>query len=64
VRFSLSAPPPAGTRLLIRDISGRLVSSFIVHRSSFIVPMAVPAGVYFASLEPGGSTPLRIVLAR
>ncbi|MBM3313725.1 hypothetical protein FJY70_03925, partial [candidate division WOR-3 bacterium] len=57
VRFTLSAPPPAGTRLLIRDATGRLVSSFplpcgrgLPSSTSFLVPPALPAGVYFASL--------------
>lgn len=64
VRFALSAPPPTGTRLFIRDISGRLISSFPVHRSSFTVPAPVPAGVYFATLNTGHATPAQFVVTR
>ena len=63
LRFSLSAPP-AGTRLLVRDVTGRLLSSFVISTSSFVIPARLPAGIYFASLEPGGSTPLQVVLTR
>jgi len=64
VRFSLGSPPPAGTKLAIRDAAGRLVSSFIVHRSSFIVPASMPAGVYFASLSSVNSAPVQFVVTK
>jgi hypothetical protein len=64
VRFSLSAPPPTGTRLLIRDATGRLVSSFIVHHSSLIAPVSLPAGVYFATLNAGNTAPAQFVVTR
>jgi hypothetical protein len=39
----------------VYDASGRLVSSFIVHGSSFIVPAPAAAGVYLLRLDSGGS---------
>jgi hypothetical protein len=64
LRFALNAPPPAGTRLVIRDISGRLLSSFAIRTSSFVIPASLPAGVYFASLSTGNAAPAQFVVTR
>jgi hypothetical protein len=64
VRFSLGSPPPAGTRLVIRDASGRLVSSLAIRNSSFVIPLPSPAGVYFAAIEGSPAAPVHIVLTR
>jgi len=64
VRFSLSASPPAGTRLLVHDATGRLASSFVIRNSSFVIPLPFPAGVYFASLNAGPAAPARFVVTR
>ncbi|MCX6844639.1 MAG: M14 family zinc carboxypeptidase [candidate division WOR-3 bacterium] len=65
IRFALSTPPPPGTRLVIRDATGRLVRSCPVSTLSFVLSTPdLSSGVYFASLEPDGSAPLRVVLTR
>jgi hypothetical protein len=64
VRFALNPSPPAGSQLVIRDASGRLVSAFDVHRPAFTVPAAMPAGVYFASLNTGNAAPVQFVVTR
>jgi hypothetical protein len=66
VRFSLSAPPPAGTRLTIRDAAGRLVhSAFGIRASSFRLDLrSMPAGVYFATLNTGAAAPAQFVVMR
>jgi hypothetical protein len=51
----LSSPLPTPHSLSVYDASGRLVSSFIVHGSSFIVPAPAAAGVYLLRLDSGGS---------
>ncbi len=66
VQFSLSGPPPAGTRLSIRDATGRLVHSALgIRGSSFRLDLrSMPAGVYFAALNAGNSAPVRFVLTK
>jgi hypothetical protein len=55
VRLTCTWPPDARARLALYDAAGRRVSSFAVHRSSFAVRLAVPAGVYFVRLSAGPS---------
>jgi hypothetical protein len=64
VRFTLDSQPPAGTRLVIRDATGRLVYTLSIQRPSLISPAAMPAGVYFASLNTGDSAPVQFVVTR
>ncbi len=65
IRFALSTPPPSGTRLVIRDISGRLVRSCPVSTSSFVLPTSdLSSGVYFASLNAGATAPAQFVVTR
>jgi hypothetical protein len=64
VRFALSGPAPAGTRLSIRDATGRLVHSALeIRGSSFRLDLrSMPAGVYFATLSAGGAAPAGFVV--
>lgn len=64
VLFSLNQTPAPGTRLAIRDATGRLVSSFHVHSSSLVVPAGVPTGVYFATLNTGNTAPAQFVVTK
>jgi hypothetical protein len=66
VQFSLSGPPPAGTRLSIRDATGRLVHSALgIRDSSFRLDLrSMPAGVYFAALNAGNNAPVQFVLTK
>jgi hypothetical protein len=66
VRFSLSGPPPAGTRLSIRDATGRLVHSALgIRGPSFRLDLrSMSAGVYFAALNAGNNAPVRFVLTK
>ena len=62
VRFLLNRLPPAGTRLTIRDATGRLLTSYGVRSSAFAVPAPTSAGVYFATLGAAGAAPARFVV--
>ena len=66
VRFSLSTPPPTGTRLVIRDASGRLIHSVLgIRGSSFRLDLrSMPAGVYFATLSTCNTTPAQFVVTK
>ena len=46
----LEGPVRRPVRLDVYDVTGRIVSSFITHRSSFIIPARLPAGVYILRL--------------
>jgi len=65
VRFSLGAPPPAGTRLLVRDATGRLAASCPARTSSFVLSTSdLSSGVYFATLNSGNAAPVQFVVTR
>jgi len=54
VRISGSSFVVHRSSLSVYDASGRLVSSFIVHGSSFIVPAPAAAGVYLLRVDSDG----------
>jgi hypothetical protein len=63
VRFLLNRPPPAGTRLTIRDATGRLAASCLARTSSLVLSTSsLSTGVYFATLRAGGAAPARFVV--
>ena len=65
IRFALSAPPPPGTLLLVRDATGRLVVSCPVRTSSFLLSTSdLSSGIYFASLNAGATAPAQFVVTR
>ncbi|UCG43638.1 MAG: carboxypeptidase regulatory-like domain-containing protein [candidate division WOR-3 bacterium] len=68
VAFGLNRPPDAGTRILVHDLSGRIVRRLPASSQSVLWDRAgddgrlLPAGVYFARVKARDAAPVRIVL--
>ncbi len=69
VALGLSRPPTASARILIHDLSGRIVRRLPASAQSVLWDRIgddgrlLPAGVYFALIENRDASPVRIVLA-
>lgn len=63
VRFTLNRQPEMGTVLRIHDVAGRLVSLVPASRRQVVLNKALPAGVYFASLNSGNQA-VKLVIER